>query len=162
MARKDLIMGDSFSLKDIKITISEHEFSIVNSCFKRVIDISKNLPVTKSFATTDGKVLGVEKKDFDFSFAGINFLREYIDSDFEPVKLSAETVDSSWRDSEHVRVNMLIRENIQTVAFQHSYLIYPGQPFLAVENSVQSEVSPNIYWSHRRHLRNEEQPHRLS
>ncbi|MFA7230101.1 MAG: hypothetical protein WC071_02410 [Victivallaceae bacterium] len=158
MTRKDLITNDSFSFKDIKITISKHELSIVNSCFKRIIDISKKLPVTKSFETTDGKALGAEKKDFDFSFAGINFLREYIDSDFEPIKLSVETVDSSWRDGEHVRVNMIIKENIQNVTFQRSYLIYPGQPFLAVENSVQSEVSPNIYWSHRRHLRNDGLP----
>ncbi|MHB9138686.1 MAG: alpha-galactosidase [Victivallaceae bacterium] len=125
---------------------------------KRVINIGKNVPVTKSFETIEGYPIGVEADDTDFSFVGINLLREGCLTNLLPVKINAYVLDCAWQDAEHVRLELEIREMVQNVTFRRRYLIYPGMPFMAVENFIRSDVSANLYWSHRRHLGNERLP----
>ncbi|MDZ4199364.1 MAG: hypothetical protein U1E27_08770, partial [Kiritimatiellia bacterium] len=94
----------------------------------------------------------------DFSFVGINLPFGSQPVQMAPVQIAVSTVPASWREGEHVRVDLTLREKFQKVRFIRSYRLYPELPVFSVETSIRSAVSPNIYWSHRRKLQTYEKP----
>jgi len=150
---ESLLAGKTFSFNDVSVGLKNQTLSFGNDLFVRQLDLSKVVPRTKSFVYLPlNKELAFEQKLFDFSFFGYNFPDERGKVEFSLVDINACIIPNSWRDGEHVKINIHIKENIQQLEFIKSYFIYPGQAFLGTQNSIKSSVSANVYWSRRLRL----------
>ena len=150
---ESLIDGKTFSFKDISVNFENSSLSLNNEFFVRRIDLSHAVPKTSSFVYLPKNMeLTTSQEFFDFSFVGYNFPGGIGKVDFELVDISASVIPDSWRENEHVKIDIHIRENIQQLEFIKSYFVYPRQAFLGTRNSIKSEVSANIYWSRRTRL----------
>ena len=148
-----LLAGKTFSFKDVSVNFKNQILSFGNGLFVRKLDLSEVVPKTKSFVYLPlDKELAFEQDIFDFSFIGYNFPGGRGKVEFEAVDINVCSFPDSWRDGEHVKIDIHIKENIQQLEFIKSYFIYPGQAFLGTRNSIKSMVSANIYWSRRTRL----------
>lgn len=151
--RESLLKGKTFSFKDILVNFKDQTLSLGNELLVRELDLSAVMPRTKSFMYLPfKKELNFEQDYFDFSFMGYALPGDIRKTEFELVNIEVSILPASWRDSEHVKVDIHIKENIQQLEFIKSYFIYPGQPFLGTQNSIKSPVSANVYWSRRTRL----------
>ena len=148
-----LLAGKTFSFKDVSVNFENQILSFGNDLFVRKLDLNEVVPKTKSFVYLPlDKELAFEQDMFDFSFIGYNFPGGRGKVEFEVVDINVCSFPDSWRDGEHVKVDIHIKENIQQLEFIKSYFIYPGQAFLGTRNSIKSMVSANLYWSRRTRL----------
>jgi len=151
--RESLVDGTVFNFKDISVNLKNHTLSFGNKFFIRQLDLSEVVPRTQFFAYLPlNKQVAFKQKLFDFSFIGYALPDGIQKTEFERVDISICIIPASWRDGEHAKIDIHIKENIQGLEFIKSYFIYPDQPFLGTQNSVKSPVSPNIYWSRRTRL----------
>ena len=147
---ESLLTGKTFSFKDISVNFENRSLNLGNELFIRQVDLSQVIPKTSSFVyLPDDIKLAVGQEAFDFNFPGYNFPGDRGKSNYELVDVTACIIAGSWREDEHVKVDIHIRENIQQLEFMKSYFVYPSQAFLGTRNSIKAPVSANIYWSRR-------------
>lgn len=150
---KSLLLDKAFIFNDVFVNLEDQTLSFGNDLFVRQLDLSEVIPRTKSFVYLPlNKELTLEQELFDFSFIGYNFPGGHAKVEFELIDINICVVPSSWRDGEHVKIDIRIKENVQRLEFIKSYFIYPGQTFLGTQNSIKSPVSANMYWSRRTRL----------
>lgn len=142
-----------FEFGDVFVRRQTDSLVFGNALFVRTLDIGKVMPRTESLVYKPlNKELSGAQEAFDFSFAGYNFPGGRGKVDFELVDIKVRAVPAGWRDGEHVKVDIYIRENVQRLELVKTYFIYPGQPFIGTRNSIKCPVSPNFYWSRRTRL----------
>lgn len=120
---------EPFKFKDVTAEYDDKTLCFSNDFFTRKIDLSEGMPRTKLLVN---KISGVQfaggQELFDFSFAGYNFPGAEVKVDYKILDVNARSVASSWRDAEHVRIDLHIREEIQHLEFVRCFFVYPGQP----------------------------------
>jgi hypothetical protein len=147
-----LLTDGIFNYKNINIYRKNNLLGITNGLCERTVDLAKGYPSTVSLKNSQGIEFAEPSAYADFSFVGINMpTSEYL-TDYEVTEVTVKQVDASLFDAEHVRVNITVNEKIEQITFIRSYLIYTKMAVIAVENSISSKVSPNIFWSHRGEL----------
>ncbi len=150
---ESLIDGKTFGFKDVLVKFKDQTLNLGNALFVRELDLCEVVPRTKSFVYLPlKKELSFEQDYFDFSFIGYALPGDIRKTEFELVNIEASILSASWRDGEHVKVDIHIKENIQQLEFIKSYFIYPERPFLGTQNAIKSPVSANVYWSRRARL----------
>ena len=148
-AYKALLPDDIFKYKNINVCRKNDLLEIKNGLCARIIDLSGGYPSTVSLKNGDGTEFAEKSEYPDFSFIGINMPNSVNKTEYELGAIEVKANEASIFDAEHVRINITINEKIQNATFYRSYLIYVDIPAIAVENSIRSGVSPNIYWSYR-------------
>jgi len=139
-----------FNFKDVVVEFKNQTLRLGNALLVRELDVSEVVPRTQSFVYLPfKKELSFKQDCFDFSFAGYALPGDTRKTEFELLDISVSTLQASWREGEHVKVDIHIKENIQQLEWIKSYFIYPGQPFLGTQNAIKAPVSPNVYWSRR-------------
>ncbi|MCF6176537.1 MAG: alpha-galactosidase [Victivallaceae bacterium] len=146
---KTLLLGDIFTHKKINICYKDDLLSITNGLCKRIVDLSDDYSSTISLKNSDGTEFADKSESADFSFIGINMPTSTHKTEYKLSVVEVKLCKASIFDAEHVRINLTMTENIQSITFVRSYLIFSDMPIIAVENSIRSNVSSNIYWSHR-------------
>jgi len=150
---KSLLDGKVFNFNDIFVNFKNQTLSFGNDLIVRQLDLTGIVPRTKSFVyLPKNKELTFEQELFDFSFIGYNFPDGCGKVEFKLIDINICVIPASWRDGEHVKIDIHIKENIQQLEIIKSYFIYPGQPFLATQNSIKCPVSANMYWNRRTRL----------
>jgi len=149
---KKLQKKDHFQYKDISVRRDGMRLSLATSRILRELSLERGVPITERLETSDGQHLAGQNPGPDFSFIGINLPGGPGIVEMRPIRIEVTVVPASWRDGEHVRVNLYLYERVQKVSFVRTYILYPGLPVCGVETEIRSSVSPNIYWSHRRGL----------
>lgn len=160
-AARLLRKGDHFAHRDIRIAHGGDTLELAVGGLRRLIDLAQGVPITRSLGHDDDGPLATANAACDFSFAGINLPGGPGVVRFAPPRCRLHLEPASWRDGEHVRLEVTLRERVQGVTFVRAYLLYPGLPVLAVETALCSDVSPNLYWAHRRRLANDLPPEML-
>jgi hypothetical protein len=153
--RISLFRERMFNFRDVCIKLDGDILFLGNEVLERKLDLEQGMPKTISLKYLSSRIFLTKSQtsdDFDFSFAGLNFPGGKADTQFSITNITACVNATSWRDGEHVRVEIHIRENIQDVSFIRTYRLYPGKPFISVQNSIKSSVMANIYWSRRSRL----------
>lgn len=150
--KQKLRHNDQFKYKDISVRRDGMRLILTTSRLQRELALEQGIPITQKLVTAGGQALAEANLGADFSFIGINLPGGSGNVQMRPVRVDVEAVGASWRDGEHVRVDLTMRESIQKVSFVRSYFHYPDLPVCAVETRIRSAVTPNIYWSHRRKL----------
>ena len=151
--KQSLLASKVFNFKDVSVKLEKQVVTLANKLFVRQLDLSKVVPRTESFVyLPTNKKLNSEQELFDLSFIGYNLPGAPGKTEYEIVDINVCAIPASWRESEHVKVDIHIRENIQELEYIKTYFIYPGQAFLATRNSIKCPVSANIYWSRRTRL----------
>ena len=151
---KVLVSGDSFTYKKIKIYRKAQLLCMGNGLCERTINLANGYPSTISLKNSAGTEFADKSEMMDFSFIGINLPTSSYDTEYKLDSVEVEYSAASLFDAEYVKVNLTIKEKIQQVTLVRSYLIFTDMPIMAVENSISSAVSANIYWSHRGGLNN--------
>lgn len=146
---KILLDSDTFIYKNIEISRKNNLLDIANGFCSRTLDLSDGYPTTVSLNNSSGHEFVEKSGHADFSFIGINMPNSKNSTEYEITEIAVNLNPASMFDAEHVRVKITIIEKIQQVTFTRSYLIYPEMPIIAVENSIYSQVTSNIYWSYR-------------
>ncbi len=138
-----------FQFQDCFLRYEGDRLTVGNERIVREMDLSSGLPRTVSLKDAAGREFASpEKEQPDFSFIGLN------GPDFEGIvydvtEVKAEAVEQDRFDSPHLLVSVTMREPVQDLLFRRFYAVYPGQPAIAVWNSLRSAVMPNVFWSQR-------------
>lgn len=123
--------------------------TVGNGKIARVLDLSSGMPRTVSLKDAAGREFASPEKELqDFSFIGLN------GPDFEGIvyevsDVEAAAVEQDRFDSPHMLVSVSIHEPVQNVAFKRFFAVYPGQPVIAMWNTLRTSVMPNVFWSPR-------------
>ena len=111
---KSLLLDKAFIFNDVFVNFEDQTLSFGNDLFVRQLDLSEVIPRTKSFVYLPlNKELTWEQELFDFSFIGYNFPGGHAKVEFELIDINICVVPSSWRDGEHVKIDIRIKENVQ-------------------------------------------------
>lgn len=151
---ENLSADSLFTYKKIKVSRINNLLIISNGLCERTVDLSGAYPSTISLKNGNGTEFADKSEYMDFSFIGINMPNGINKVKYELAGIEVKVHKRSLFDSEHVKVELTVNEKIQNITFIRSYLIYTDMAVMAVENSVRSNVSPNIYWSYRGGLNN--------
>ncbi len=147
-----LVLGKAFNFKKVTVLLHNSLLSMSNGLCERVIDLATGYPKTISLKNSSAREFIRDGSIVDFSFIGINSPDSEAHTEYEIVEIQVSSCTESIFDAEHVRVMVVIYEAVQNITFERSYLIFTDIPAMAVENSIVSEVSSNLYWSHRNGL----------
>lgn len=137
-----------FSFEDIRFEWSANTLTISNIRLQRVIDFSAGLPRTVYFAVDD-TVLSENNAQFDFRIAGF----PAPGNKTFPTDYKSEKADFSLLhlpDGKGAKATVTIVENMFQQKVQISYILYPALPVMAIESSIESAVTPMIFY-HARH-----------
>ncbi len=146
---KILLAEAVFNYKNVNICRKNDLLQITNGLCERIVDLANGCASTVSLKNSDGIEFAEPSVYADFSFVGINMPSSKYQTEYEITEIAIKQLDASMFDAEHVRVDITINEKIEDVTFIRSYLIYTELPVIAVENSIQSNVSANLFWNHR-------------
>ena len=150
---KSIIMKTLISFQDIEVTLSGQTLVIANNKIRRELDLSSGAPRTVSLQDAQGmEFANPAKADADLAFiamypAGMDPAIPWAVTD-----ISAEKVPESFRDSEHVKVAISMREEVSETEYLREYIIYPGFPAISVRNAIRPKVLPILYWTPRGNL----------
>ena len=150
---KSIIMKTLISFQDIEVTLSGQTLVIANNKIRRELDLSSGAPRTVSLQDAQGmEFANPAKADADLAFiamypAGMDPAIPWAVTD-----ISAEKVPESFRDSEHVKVAISMREEVSETEYLREYIIYPGFPAISVRNAIRPKVLPILYWTQRGNL----------
>ena len=147
-------MNVLFQYKDIEITADASFLIIRNSKLCRKLDLSSGAPKTVSLTDADGKEFASsEKENADIAFIGMHPAGAPEPVHWRIINLSAERVPASYKDSEHVKVSIEMREDFAETDYLRDYFIYPEFPAISVQNSISLQVQPLVYWTNRGNLK---------
>ena len=139
--------------KDIEISTDNSILIIRNSRLCRKFDLSCGAPKTVSLTDSENnEFASSDKATADIAFVGMysattsEFIRWKIKN------ISAETVAGSYKDTEHVKINVSMVEPFAETEYLSEYLIYPDFPAISVQNSISLQVQPLAYWTNRGQL----------
>lgn len=150
---ESIIMKTLISFQDIEVTLSGQTLVIANNKIRRELDLSSGAPRTVSLQDAQGmEFANPAKADADLAFiamypAGMDPAIPWAVTD-----ISAEKVPESFRDSEHVKVAISMREEVSETEYLREYIIYPGFPAISVRNAIRPKVLPILYWTPRGNL----------
>ena len=147
-------MNVLFQYKDIEITADASFLIIRNSKLCRKLDLSSGAPKTVSLTDADGiEFASSEKENADIAFIGMHPAGAPEPVHWRIINLSAERVPASYKDSEHVKVSIEMREDFAETDYLRDYFIYPEFPAISVQNSISLQVQPLVYWTNRGNLK---------
>ena len=111
---------------------------IRNSKLCRKLDLSSGAPKTVSLTDAAGKEFASsEKENADIAFIGMHPAGSPEPVRWRIINISAERVPASYKDSEHVKVIIEMREDFAETDYLREYFIYPEFPAISVQNSIQ-------------------------
>lgn len=139
---------EEFAYKDINVVWENNLLTLQNSRLIRKIDFTEGLPRTLQF-TIDQIALAGKNPGYDFRLAGFPApdFKNYR-SDYQAQNIFCTPLGQPDGDGRLVTVEIF--ESIRKLKLEISYIIYPDQPFMAVESVIISGVTPMLYW-HPRH-----------
>lgn len=145
--------------EDIRVRRSGNSLTIANSAIVREFDLSAGAPRTVSLRSADGREFASpDKPCADLSFIGLTAPGNE-KSPWRLDEISAELQEAGLFDAAGVRVRLKMSEPIEQAVYIREYIIYPRLPVLAVRNTVECPVKPNIYWTKRGvYARNQQAP----
>lgn len=135
--------------EDIRVWRRATDLTIANSAISRKFDLAAGAPKTVSLRDGAGREFASPGKPCaDISFIGLN----HPGSEKTPWSLESVAADireGGLFDSTCVRVRLKMSEPVEQASYTREYFIYPGLAALAVRNSIECPVKPNIYWTAR-------------
>ena len=143
-----------FQYKDIEISTDDTLLVIRNSNICRKLDLSAGAPKTVSLTDATGKEFASpEKENSDLAFIGMYPAGAPEPIHWRIVNISAERVPASYKDSEHVKVTVEMKEDFSETDYLREYFIYPEFSAISVQNSISLQVQPLVYWTNRGRLK---------
>ena len=143
-------MDTIFSCHDIEVLRDNDLLIIRNSRICRKFDLSKGAPRTVSLTGAGGREFASDAKDTaDLAFIGMHAATASERIQWKIGDISAEVVSASYKDSEHVKVSIVMEEPFAETKYLREYLIYPDFPAISVQNTISLQVQPLVYWTNR-------------
>ncbi len=138
-----------FHYQDCFMRYDGSRLTVGNEKIVREMDFSLGLPRTVSLKDAAGREYASPEKELpDFSFIGLNG-PDFAGIVYETTEVEAAAVEQDRFDSPHLLVSVVMREPVQNLVFRRFFAVYPGQPAIAVWNSLRTAVMPNVFWSQR-------------
>jgi hypothetical protein len=139
-----------FKYKDVIIRWDESSLQIANSKINRKFDLTGGFPRTISLQDGGGNEFAdANKSDCDGSFIGLN-RPGFENSEYQNLGITAVSCPATLFDAELVQITVEIFEQVQQISWRRVYFIYPDFPAIAVTNSIQTPVTPLMYYQYRR------------
>jgi hypothetical protein len=143
-------MKTLFRHKDIEILSDDTQLIINNNRISRKLDLSLGAPKTISLSDASGREFASrQKKTADLAFVGMHAAHSTERVKWHITDISAQLVQQSYKDSEHVKVLISMEEPFSETKYFREYLIYPNFPAISVQNSISLQVQPLAYWTNR-------------
>ena len=143
-------MKTLFRHKDIEISSDDSFLIIGNSRISRKFDLSIGAPKTVSLSDASGREFASAKKETaDLAFIGMQAAHSTERIKWHITDISAQLVQKSYKDSEHVKVAISMEEPFSETKYLREYLIYPDFPAISVQNTISLQVQPLAYWTNR-------------
>ena len=140
---------NEFHYQDCYMRYDGSRLTVGNEKIIREMDLSSGIPRTISLKDAAGREFASpEKEQPDFSFIGLNG-PDFDGIVYEVTEVKAEAVEQDRFDSPHLLVCVVMREPVQDLVFRRFFAVYPGQPAIAVWNTLRTAVMPNFFWSQR-------------
>ena len=140
---------NEFHYQDCYMRYDGSRLTVGNEKIIREMDLSSGIPRTISLKDAAGREFASpEKEQPDFSFIGLN-CPDFDGIVYEVTEVKAEAVEQDRFDSPHLLVCVVMREPVQDLVFRRFFAVYPGQPAIAVWNTLRTAVMPNFFWSQR-------------
>ncbi len=134
---------------DVFVKRSGERLVLGNSMVSRELDLSLGAPRTVSLRDGAGREFADPgKADADLSFIGLR-VPGSADMPWQVEEISASVIEGDIFDGTRVRVEIRMVEPLEQAFYIREYFIYPQLPVIAVQNSVQCPVMPNVYWTRR-------------
>ena len=148
-------MDTLLSYLDVTVRKDDKYLEIANSKFCRKFSFESGSWRTVSICdAANVEYASADNQLCDFHFIGLGF-PENNGHHLKMTDVSCKVVEGDFSDSGHVEAAVAFTDDFQKIEYVMTYFIYPGFPAICCQGRIKSEVMPNIYWSHRGRLANE-------
>ena len=147
-------MNTLLTHRDIVISADENTLVIENSKFSRRFDLSRGVLMTASLQYGGVEYAENNGSKADFSFVGMNY-PETPEHPCKVVDISCCVEETTPLETEHVKVSVRMVDDFLKIIYTMEYFIYSDLAAVTCRGNIETEVMPNIYWSHRGRLSNE-------
>ena len=137
----------NFSDRDIHITWQNNLLTVANRHIRRVVDWQSGMPRTLEL-TVNQVCLNAPLAEHDVQLVGFPAPgNDQTKTDYRTGAVRVEALPV--QDGDGVRVIVESFESLRKLRLHMAYLIYPELPVIAQEFTVQSAVTPMLYWGRR-------------
>ena len=144
--------GTRIDCADSYAVFADGKLVIGNKHFVRITDLSEGFPRTVSMIFHDKEMADPAKRNADCSFIGLSRPGKS-HTEWTLNQVFAERKKADLFDGERLIVTIRYSDSWSRGEYTRSLIIYPGQPFHAIQCTVKAPRDPQVYWNYRE-LRN--------